>query len=84
MPVTPACSSEVERVQLQHALTSRIVLEQVKGILAERWQVTVDQAFAAFRDYAHHYQLARLAREIADGAFDTSLIPQPDRSTPRG
>ncbi|WP_127358576.1 GAF domain-containing protein [Actinacidiphila soli] len=75
-----AAQSEVERSQLQHALTSRIVLEQAKGILAERWHVTVDQAFAAFRAYAraHHHQLAQLAREIADGAFDTTQIPQPE------
>ncbi|MFI1282005.1 ANTAR domain-containing protein [Streptomyces sp. NPDC020858] len=78
--------SEVERAQLQHALTSRIVLEQVKGILAERWHVTVDEAFAAFRSYvrAHHHQLAQLARQIADGTFETTLIPHPDRSRPQG
>ncbi|WP_169317498.1 GAF domain-containing protein, partial [Actinacidiphila oryziradicis] len=44
--------SQVERAQLQYALTSRIVLEQAKGILAERWHVSVDDAFAAFRGYA--------------------------------
>lgn len=78
--------SEVERAQLQHALTSRIVLEQVKGILAERWHVNVDEAFAAFRSYAraHHLQLAQLARQIADGTFETTLIPHPDRSRPQG
>ncbi|MFC1436777.1 GAF and ANTAR domain-containing protein [Streptacidiphilus sp. N1-10] len=71
--------SEVERGQLQHALTSRIVLEQVKGILAERWQVSPDEAFVAFRSYArsNHHQLSRLARLIADGEFDTARIRQP-------
>jgi len=70
--------SELERGQLQYALTSRIVLEQVKGILAERWQVTTDEAFTAFRIYArsHHHQLARLARQITDGEFDTDQIPR--------
>ncbi|WP_370468471.1 GAF domain-containing protein [Streptacidiphilus sp. P02-A3a] len=70
--------SEVERGQLQYALTSRIVLEQVKGILAERWQVTADEAFTAFRTYAraNHHQLSHLARQIADGAFDTDRIPR--------
>ncbi|MHA6763996.1 GAF and ANTAR domain-containing protein [Streptacidiphilus sp. PAMC 29251] len=79
-----AAHSEVERVQLQHALTSRIVLEQAKGILAERWHTTVDQAFTRFRDYAraHHHQLAPLAREIASGTFDTTLIP--DAPAPTG
>jgi GAF domain-containing protein len=69
--------SELERGQLQYALTSRIVLEQVKGILAERWHISLDDAFAAFRTYAraNHHQLAKLARQIADGTFDTDLIP---------
>jgi transcriptional regulator with GAF, ATPase, and Fis domain len=76
--------SEVERIQLQHALTSRIVLEQVKGILAERWHVTVDQAYATLHAYTrtHHHQLAQLAREIADDTFDTIVIPQPQPPTP--
>lgn len=80
-----AAHSEVERVQLQHALTSRIVLEQAKGILAERWHVTVDEAFAAFRSYARANQckLAELAREIAGGTFDTTRIPAPGRPAAR-
>ena len=77
--------SQVERAQLQYALTSRIVLEQAKGILSERWQVSLDDAFAAFRGYsrAHNLQLAQLAREIANDTFDTAAIPHPNRPTPR-
>jgi transcriptional regulator with GAF, ATPase, and Fis domain len=76
---------QVERAQLQHALTSRIVLEQAKGILAERWQVSVDDAFAALRAHARaqHLPLAQLSREIAVGTFDTTAIPRPNRLTPR-
>ena len=77
--------SELERGQLQYALTSRIVVEQVKGILAERWRISVDDAFSAFRTYArsNHHHLANLARQIADGTFDTDQIPhQP--IAPRG
>ncbi|MFE9366753.1 GAF and ANTAR domain-containing protein [Streptomyces sp. NPDC006978] len=72
-------AGELERGQLQHALNSRVALEQVKGILAERWNLSVDEAFAAFRTYArsHHQQLARLARQITDGQFDTDQIPHP-------
>ncbi|WP_448616455.1 GAF and ANTAR domain-containing protein [Modestobacter sp. URMC 112] len=38
--------------QLQGALNSRVVLEQAKGMLAERTGVGVDQAFARMRDHA--------------------------------
>lgn len=67
-----------EAAQLQYALNSRIVLEQVKGILAERWQCTLDDAFAALVDHArtHRLKLTQLAREIADGSFDTADIPR--------
>jgi GAF domain-containing protein len=69
--------SELERGKLQYALTSRIVLEQVKGILAERWHVSVDEAFTAFLTYArsNHHHLANLGRQITDGTFDTDQIP---------
>ncbi|WP_327064199.1 GAF and ANTAR domain-containing protein [Kitasatospora purpeofusca] len=78
--------SETERAQLQYALTSRIVIEQVKGILAERWRVPLDDAFAALRSYtrANRLQLAALARDIADAAFDTRRIPRPQPADARG
>jgi hypothetical protein len=60
---------------LAHALTDA----------CERWHVTVDEAFAAFRSYAraNQRQLAQLAREIADRTFDTTAIPHPHHSTLR-
>jgi hypothetical protein len=35
--------------QLQHALTSRIVVEQAKGMLAERYSLTPEQAYELIR-----------------------------------
>lgn len=74
--------SHVENSQLQNALTSRILIEQVKGVLAERWNTSVDEAFAAFRAYARarHLRLSDLAARIIIGDFDTGSIPAPERS----
>ncbi|MEV0905567.1 GAF and ANTAR domain-containing protein [Streptomyces hokutonensis] len=76
--------SHLENSQLENALTSRILIEQVKGFLAERWNTSVDDAFAAFRSYARarHLRLSDLAAQIVSGGFDTSVIPAPATARP--
>jgi GAF domain-containing protein len=65
-----------ERAQLRAALSSRIVIEQAKGILAERWNTGVDEAFAVLRRYARSHQvgLSLLARQLIDGDLDTDAL----------
>jgi AmiR/NasT family two-component response regulator len=72
-----------ERVgaQLQHALSSRIVIEQAKGMTGERLGIGVDAAFDALRRYArsHNLRIAELAESVVDGSFDTTVLaPPPD------
>jgi len=60
--------------QLQTALNSRVLIEQAKGILAERLHLDVADAFALLRRDArnHNRRLSDLAQAIVDG---TEQIP---------
>lgn len=62
--------------QLQHALNSRVVIEQAKGVLAERLGMNLPAAFSALRDYArsHNARVSELALSIVDGKFNTDLL----------
>ncbi|WP_051871346.1 ANTAR domain-containing protein [Streptomyces sclerotialus] len=51
--------------QLSAALASRVVIEQAKGFLAKRWDLTPDDAFTALRAYARSNQ-----RRLVDVAGD--------------
>ncbi|MFI7320248.1 ANTAR domain-containing protein [Streptomyces venezuelae] len=71
--------ANVERAQLQAALTSRICIEQAKGMLAERWAISLDDAFDALRGHARSHQqpLTALCQQLIDGSLDTSTIQRP-------
>lgn len=61
--------------QLQTALNSRVLIEQAKGVLAERLHVDVADAFTVLRNGArsHNRRLSELAQAIVDG---TEQIPE--------
>ena len=62
--------------QLEVALESRIVIEQAKGIVAERNRVSIDTAFTLLRTHArsHNALLSQTATEIVDGRLATDEL----------
>ncbi|MGK5556964.1 GAF and ANTAR domain-containing protein [Actinomadura kijaniata] len=89
--------SQVLTEQLQTALSSRVVIEQAKGVLAERHEWSMDQAFTALRAYARsrNQRLTELALAITTRGMDTAELarsaesagltargPQPPRQPP--
>ena len=75
--------------QLQRALQSRVILEQAKGVLAERGGLEMAEAFAVLRRHArdHNQKLSELAHslvsrelpatEVLDHARPRSATPTP-------
>jgi len=62
--------------QLQGALSSRVVIEQAKGVLAERAQIGVEAAFARLRGHARdqNQRLSDVARQLIDGRLDPAAL----------
>jgi GAF domain-containing protein len=67
-------STESQRLneQLSAALTSRIVIEQAKGVISERAGIDLTEAFARLRGYARNANLplTDVARAAVDGTLD--------------
>ncbi|MEU3465798.1 ANTAR domain-containing protein [Streptomyces sp. NPDC006733] len=59
--------------QLHTALQSRIVIEQAKGLLAARSNITLNQAFEALRRHARQHQI--LLSTVAHDVIDSGLTP---------
>ena len=64
---------EIVTEQLQAALTSRVIIEQAKGLIAERLGVDMDTAFVALRGYArnNNRKLGEVAETVIAGRTTT-------------
>ncbi|HUQ63243.1 MAG TPA: SpoIIE family protein phosphatase [Acidimicrobiales bacterium] len=71
-----ARDTQLVNEQLHHALNSRIVIEQAKGMVAERAGLDMDGAFSALRDHArsHNLRLVGVAHDIIDGALPPASL----------
>lgn len=63
--------SGIAQQQLQHALNSRVVIEQAKGVIAQTRNVSMDEAFRRLRNYARSNN--RGLREVAEMVVKRSL-----------
>jgi len=70
--------------QLQAALTSRVIIEQAKGMLAEYLKITVDEAFQLLRNYARtrNLKLSHVASDVANRKIPSAtLITRPGQES---
>jgi GAF domain-containing protein len=76
-----ALEAQVLNDQLNHALNSRIVIEQAKGMVAEREGLDMELAFVALRNHArnHNLRLVDVAKAVIDGTLPASGL---DRTPP--
>lgn len=67
--------------QLSHALQSRVVIEQAKGMLAERAGIEVGEAFTWLRGYArpHNLKLGDVAAGFLGGSVPLADLRPADR-----
>jgi GAF domain-containing protein len=77
--------AQVLNDQLNHALNSRIVIEQAKGMIAERLGVNIEHAFAILRGHArnHNLRLVDVAHDLIRGALPASALDQPSQPKSR-
>jgi GAF domain-containing protein len=68
-------TTEAQRLneQLSAALSNRVVIEQAKGVIAERAGVDPAEAFSRLRSYARNHNL--LLTNVAQAAVEGSLDP---------
>ncbi len=63
---------------LQRALTARVIVEQAKGYIAARREVSTTEAFELIRRYArgHRVRVQMVARSVVEGDLDTAELAE--------
>jgi GAF domain-containing protein len=71
--------AQVLNEQLAHALNSRVLIEQAKGVVAEREGLDMEQAFARLRGHArsNNLRLVDVAGAVIEGGLDPSALARP-------
>jgi GAF domain-containing protein len=79
-----ALEAQILNEQLSYALNSRIVIEQAKGMVAERETVNMEEAFAMLRNHArnHNLRLVEVARDVIASKLSVSALDRRTRSKP--
>jgi AmiR/NasT family two-component response regulator len=74
----------VRNEQPNQAFSSRILIEQAKGMVAENRGLTIEEAFAALRSYSrsHKLRLVDVADSIVNGSLPSSALGPPGRGNP--
>lgn len=71
-----ARDAAVRELHLQHALHSRVVIEQAKGMIAEHGNVDMDTAFNRLRTFArdNNRRLTEVAESVVTGQLDITSL----------
>ncbi|HEY6746469.1 MAG TPA: ANTAR domain-containing protein [Mycobacteriales bacterium] len=91
-PRPPDGLDEVTRLrasvrQLEHALASRVIVEQAIGVLSERWRVAPRDAFERLRRVtrSHGLRIHDLAQRVIDSSTDPGVaLPAELKQEPAG
>jgi hypothetical protein len=69
--------------QLNRALTSRIIIEQAKGMISESMRCNMDDAFAMLRAHSrnHNLGLTSVANAVVSGALNPHGLDVPKAKT---
>lgn len=77
-----ALEAQVLNEELNHALNSRIVIEQAKGMVAEHSGLTMEQAFSILRNHArnHNCRLVDVSHDVIGGTLAIATLSPPPGS----